>query len=143
MATARSASACRSKPGLAETLATRLPTNTLSEKSSLSEDSVPSTLPRRTLTDCARERTTTASAASAPAFRARSINWLARESRVAESISEDMIWPFLRVPFIVHYIKHQGRPRRFLSECLHAWLFLMTMRCHTACLQKETDDVRA
>ncbi len=40
MATARSASTFRSKPGLAETLATRLPTKTRSEKSSLSDDSV-------------------------------------------------------------------------------------------------------
>src|SRR6478735_3030759 len=108
MATARSASAFRSKPGLADTLATRLPTKTLSEKSSLSDDSVSSTLPRRTLTDCERERTTTASAASAPAWRARSISWLARERSVEESISEDMIWPFFRVLFIVRYGKHQG-----------------------------------
>ncbi len=106
IATARSARAERSKPGLADTLATRLPMKTRREKSSLSDDSVPSTLPRRTLTDCDRERTTTASAASAPAFFARSISWLARERSVEESISEDMIWPFLRVPFIVHYEKH-------------------------------------
>ena len=62
MATARSANAFRSKPGLAETLATRFPTKTRSEKSSLSEASVFSTLPRRTLTDRDLERTTTASA---------------------------------------------------------------------------------
>ncbi len=93
MATARSASTPSSKPGLAETLATRLPTKTRSEKSSLSDASVDSTLPRRTATERERPRTTTASAASAPAFRARWTRSSARASNAAESISSVMIWP--------------------------------------------------
>ncbi|MNT23319.1 hypothetical protein D3C72_1587360 [compost metagenome] len=113
MATARSASVFRSKPGLAETLATRRPTKTRREKSSLSEDSVLSTLPSRTPTDCERERTTTASASSAPAARARSTSSLARSRSLEESISEDMSWPFIPVPFIVPATPHQGRNAAF------------------------------
>jgi hypothetical protein len=72
IATARSASVSASPAiTLAETLATfPIRRKTRSEKSSLSEASVPSTLPSRTDTLLERDRTTTASAASAPeAFR--------------------------------------------------------------------------
>ena len=68
IATARSASPSGSDAAVAETLATRLPTKTRSEISSLSDDSVLSTLPSRTETPVERPRTATASAASAPAL---------------------------------------------------------------------------
>ena len=55
----------------------------------------------RTLTEEDRPRTTTASAASAPAFMARSISSPARARRLAESIVSDMTWPFFADPFIV------------------------------------------
>ena len=82
MATARSASASGSAAAAADTLATLRPTNTRSDMSSLSDASVPSTLPLRTLTARERERTQTASAASAPARLAASTRPAARSSRI-------------------------------------------------------------
>src|SRR5690606_9124236 len=80
-ATARSARLSASEFIAADTLATLPPTNTRSDMSSLSADSVPSTLPRRTETLLDRERITTASAASAPARFAASTSWATRSTR--------------------------------------------------------------
>src|SRR5690606_2432129 len=88
IATARSASIFGSDEAVAPTLATRLPTNTRSEMSSLSEASVDSTLPRRTETPAERPIMATASAASAPALRAASTRRATRSvSRPASILS--------------------------------------------------------
>ncbi len=88
MATARSANLLGSLPALAETLAIRRPTNTRREKSSLSDDSVPSTLPSRTETLTERARITTASAWSAPARFAAATSCAARSTSLSDELSE-------------------------------------------------------
>src|SRR5690606_20366964 len=91
-----------------ETLATRLPTNTRSERSSLSDASVASTLPSRTETDMERERVTTASAASAPARRAASTRCATRSLNPRVS-SESFIYQLIRLAGIRDYCRPPGR----------------------------------
>ena len=92
IATARSARTVRSEEAFADTDATRLPTKTRNEMSSLSDDCVPSTFPRRTDTLVDRERTATASEASAPARRAASTSEATISTRFRESIFWVMFW---------------------------------------------------
>src|SRR5262249_54725400 len=79
-----------SEAAVAETLATRWPTKTRNEISSLSADCVDSTLPSRTETLLERPLTATASAASAPAFFAASTRAATRSTSLEASTLFDM-----------------------------------------------------
>src|SRR5262245_6462117 len=93
MATARSAKSAGFDEAVAETLATRLPTKTRNEMSSLSDASVLSTLPRRTETPVDLPRTATASAASAPAFLAASTKAVTLSASLASSKASVIVHP--------------------------------------------------